>query len=705
MSEEKIRILFIVDVEEWAWGILTKTLSQYLPETYECKIIARDDFLKWGDFNPEDWSLVLCYIYKNRRALNKLSKRNTVIVIGSDPSTINQNSLEYASQFRNFLALNGKVYFHLLNLLPMKRVYWIVDGTDINQFKPQEEIPPRPFTVGWIGAADRPLKRYMLAEHAISLVDGVEFKALKGLDTSSYIPHERMHEYYQGIDCLLCTSIYEVHSTVLYEAMACGLPVLTTRTGDAEDYIVDGLNGYLLDYDCDAEEIANHINMLKNNPEKRRMIGENARETVTTRLSWEKITPRYMDLFERILGKRRGVLGKRRVGILWWSSELGNELSVVALQNEAIKRVGAKPIIFDINTVFENHDELTDLNNCDLIFTSVMPAVSNPKTRSLIKAPILFQIDGYGATTFHDAYVNPMFSTLPDICDVVTFLDMNVYEEFRMAGFTFKPDSVLFIPNGCNPMPKGEPTFKRDNEVIVGTLLKENMYKKPWIYLDSAKYNLSYRYPFPVMGWTGFLAGTTDIMGWRNRRWGSLLDFTHRDGVKDTETFTRDNPEEIIMVRYADIPNVEFIQHIPYKMLGDYLESCNVFTHYSGGDAFAKTVTEAFSYGKAPLVSDVVRVQGVSVENLPLVKDCIGLDETLSYHKLRSLYRSGDGKHLKITSFNQPIAFAEATRHYVEHPREYDAMCVEAKRWAEEWITWEEKWEHIFRVFEEKGLI
>ena len=699
---EATRILFIVDVYNWAWGILTKTLSTLLPETYECRIISRDDFLQWKEFNPEEWSLILCYIYKNRRTLQRLDKRNTVIVIGSDPSTININSLQSVGDFRYFLSLNGKVYLHLQNLLPTKKHYFIMDGTDIHQFQPTDETNDI-FKVGWVGASDRPLKRYDLAERAVAKTCA-KFTPILGLNNPTYVPHESIHEYYQGLGCLLITSVYEVHSTVLYEAMACGVVPITTRTGDAEEFITDGVNGFLLDYDADEEQIASLIELLRVNPEKRKLMGEEARRTVVERLSWERVTPQYIEIFNRIL-RRGGVLGKRRVGILWWWSEQGADLSVIRVQREALNKMGVQVEVFNPNTVFENYDELERLNNCDLIFTSVMPIVANGNTRKKIKTPILFQLDGYGATSFYDGGMNPLIRQLPDMVDVVTFLDMNVYEEFSLNGFTPKPDDYIFIPNGINSIPKGEPTMRNNDEVLIGSLLKENPYKKPWVYLDSAKHNPAYRYLFPINGWDGFLAGTTDKLGWRARKWGSLLDFRHLDGELDTVEYRRDNPTDINRVRYVDIPNVEFIPHIDYDKIGDYIESCNVFTHYSGGDAFAKTVTELMSYGKAPLCSDVVRVQGISVDKLDVLKDCIGEDISLAYHKTRSLYRTGDGEHMKITPFNQPQRFAENTRYYVEHPHEYDAMGLNAKQWTDTFITWETKWSHIFRVTEDKGLI
>lgn len=53
-------------------------------------------------------------------------------------------------------------------------------------------------------------------------------------------------------DLLVLPSAYEANALVVLEALACGLPVISTRVGFAPELIVDGRNGYLIDRDPSA---------------------------------------------------------------------------------------------------------------------------------------------------------------------------------------------------------------------------------------------------------------------------------------------------------------------------------------------------------------------------------------------------------------------------------------------------------------------
>ena len=53
------------------------------------------------------------------------------------------------------------------------------------------------------------------------------------------------------------------------------MPVVSTRCGGAEDYVIDDLTGYLTD--MDPEQMADAIARILNNPSERQRLGGNAR--------------------------------------------------------------------------------------------------------------------------------------------------------------------------------------------------------------------------------------------------------------------------------------------------------------------------------------------------------------------------------------------------------------------------------------------
>ena len=87
-------------------------------------------------------------------------------------------------------------------------------------------------------------------------------------------------EFLQNLDCFYYrTSDHwlEVYGRVVFEAMACGLPVVCGRRGGYADYIVHGVNGFLFDT---TEQAVSLILGLRNDPALRLRVGRAARLTV-----------------------------------------------------------------------------------------------------------------------------------------------------------------------------------------------------------------------------------------------------------------------------------------------------------------------------------------------------------------------------------------------------------------------------------------
>ena len=73
----------------------------------------------------------------------------------------------------------------------------------------------------------------------------------------------------------------------LLEAMACGLPVITSAFAGASEIITDGVNGFVLKEPCDSLALAGHLKSLLNHSDLRLRIGENARRTAEA-FTWER---------------------------------------------------------------------------------------------------------------------------------------------------------------------------------------------------------------------------------------------------------------------------------------------------------------------------------------------------------------------------------------------------------------------------------
>ena len=158
---------------------------------------------------------------------------------------------------------------------------------------------------------DRPLR--VLFVGAVNLMKGIRYllEALRVLDTRQIgarlvgpimasaealaryrrycsllgpVPRSAVREHYQWADVFVLPSICEGSATVTYEALACGLPVITTP--NAGSVVRDGIDGFIVPI-RDAEAIAEKLDLLASNPKLLAEMSLNARERALE-FSWER---------------------------------------------------------------------------------------------------------------------------------------------------------------------------------------------------------------------------------------------------------------------------------------------------------------------------------------------------------------------------------------------------------------------------------
>ena len=109
-------------------------------------------------------------------------------------------------------------------------------------------------------------------------------------------------EYYAASDVFVFPTKYEPFGLVIVEAMASGLPVITSRVAGVADFITDGVNGLLLREPSDVNDLAAKIELLLPDAKLRKTMGERARETAEN-LSWDRVAQKTIDVYNRILSR------------------------------------------------------------------------------------------------------------------------------------------------------------------------------------------------------------------------------------------------------------------------------------------------------------------------------------------------------------------------------------------------------------------
>jgi glycosyltransferase involved in cell wall biosynthesis len=137
--------------------------------------------------------------------------------------------------------------------------------------------------------------------------DGPQEELLRGIDGVRLLGRQAPDHIYarmRGAACLVLPSVwYENFPRVLVEAFACGLPVIASRLGAMADLIDEGVTGLLFE-PGNAAELAQRLQWARDNPERMRRMGAQAREQYE-----RKYTPEVN--FSQLLAIYHGVLKVR----------------------------------------------------------------------------------------------------------------------------------------------------------------------------------------------------------------------------------------------------------------------------------------------------------------------------------------------------------------------------------------------------------
>lgn len=198
------------------------------------------------------------------------------------------------------------------------------NGIDTNIFKPLPEIKQKPFRIMATASADAPLKgldyllkafaRLLPDQPALELLilgklkeDGETLKLIEKLDIGNHlkfvsgIETEELVKLYAEATLVVVPSIYEGFGLPAGEAMACGVPVISTDGGALPEVV--GNCGIIVPT-RDEKAIANAIVDLLGNPAKRQQLGRKGRARIVDLFSWKVAAENMVNLYVGVLGDK-----------------------------------------------------------------------------------------------------------------------------------------------------------------------------------------------------------------------------------------------------------------------------------------------------------------------------------------------------------------------------------------------------------------
>lgn len=118
-----------------------------------------------------------------------------------------------------------------------------------------------------------------------------------------YTSAPALAELYRGAQFFVLPSAEEGPGIVVLEAMASGLPVISTRSGGPETVLEEGVTGFITPVD-DVSALAAAMERLLDNPGLRRTMGQAARQVAEARYALPVAGAVFLDKFEELLGSR-----------------------------------------------------------------------------------------------------------------------------------------------------------------------------------------------------------------------------------------------------------------------------------------------------------------------------------------------------------------------------------------------------------------
>ena len=114
------------------------------------------------------------------------------------------------------------------------------------------------------------------------------------------VPHHTLGDYYNRADVFVFPSLVEGFGLVLLEAMACGIPIITTPNTAAPDIITDGVEGFIVPI-RDTQALKEKLEWCHAHPQQLKEMGKAARkkaEEFTWALYRQRLSSKVKELLE-----------------------------------------------------------------------------------------------------------------------------------------------------------------------------------------------------------------------------------------------------------------------------------------------------------------------------------------------------------------------------------------------------------------------
>jgi glycosyltransferase involved in cell wall biosynthesis len=122
----------------------------------------------------------------------------------------------------------------------------------------------------------------------------------KHVTLSEAVKNHKLPLIYNSSELLALPSYYETFSKVCLEAMACGIPVVSTNMGGIPEVIKNGITGQLVPYGS-VKGLVDAISGIMQDKNRARSMGIKGRERVLKMFTWSAVAERIQNVYNELL--------------------------------------------------------------------------------------------------------------------------------------------------------------------------------------------------------------------------------------------------------------------------------------------------------------------------------------------------------------------------------------------------------------------
>jgi glycosyltransferase involved in cell wall biosynthesis len=318
------KILLVSDVKGWGGWVRGEYIQKYLSNEFDIDLIDSNTFNKYEKTERVfDYDLVYLLFHPMlkkksvyRLAHNRRHPKPKLITIVTGFPTIKPIFYNKPNDFynakNNFLRMarfcSGILANNIKSLKDLKSIYsgrtfYAPRGVDPDVFYPMEKKDGK-FTVAYVG---KPVPQKGLNEVIRPACEKTGCKLiLNDRNYTNALGPDEMREFYNQADVYLVASSIDGTPNPALEAAACGKPIISNPIGNMPEFISNWENGIFINQDVTDRDLmiikySYALKRLKEDRDKCKEMGKNARQTILDNWTWEKVTENERKIFREIL--------------------------------------------------------------------------------------------------------------------------------------------------------------------------------------------------------------------------------------------------------------------------------------------------------------------------------------------------------------------------------------------------------------------